>query len=90
MSNVLRKVDVESGRYTFIMYEHDYRIHVRRNGAPWMIIERGHNAIFSLLMEFIETRKELEDLQEKFKFLLDQTDNSSVLDVSDCQTMDSL
>lgn len=83
MSNVSHKVDVDSGKYTFIMYEHDYRIHVRRHGAPWLIIERGHNAVFALLMEFIENRKELEALQEKFKLLSNPSDKSNVIQLNE-------
>lgn len=67
MSNITYKLPVDSGKYTFIMYEGDWRIHVLRYNAPWLIIEKGHNAIFSLLCEAIDTKEELEKLKKEFK-----------------------
>ncbi len=68
--NISYKLPVDSGKYTFIVYEGDWRIHVLRYSEPWMIIEKGHNAIFSLLYEAIEAKDELKalkDLEEKAK-----------------------
>lgn len=58
------RLSVDGTKYTFIMYEGDWRIHVQRYGTPWVIIEQAHNAIFALLYESIEAKDELAALKK--------------------------
>lgn len=46
-------ISVSDGKYTFISYNDDWRIHCLRYGEPWMIFEEGHKAI-SGLMHMVE------------------------------------
>ncbi len=45
------KIRVSDGKYEFQMFGDDYRIYVLRYGEPWLIIEQGHKAISSLVLE---------------------------------------
>jgi len=47
-------IPVSDGKYTFISYVDDWRIHCLRYGEPWMIFEKGHKAISSLMHELEE------------------------------------
>ncbi len=51
---MIAKLNVENGKYTFFQPEGDYRIHVLRHGEPWLVIEKGSNAIAALLHENLE------------------------------------
>jgi hypothetical protein len=53
---------VANGKYTFRKIDGDWRIHVLRYGEPWLVIEKDHNAIATLLFE-------TERLTEKLKKL---------------------
>lgn len=55
MSNEYR-FSVEDGKYTFVKPANDYRVHVLRHGDPWIIIENGCKAVFSLLYDAISDR----------------------------------
>lgn len=44
-----RRIDVEDGKYTFVLKSNDYRVHVLRGGEPWHIIEQGCNAVWALV-----------------------------------------
>ena len=52
----MTSVTVEEGKYTFRTQATDYRIHVLRYNEPWLIIEKGSNAIAALMNELIEAR----------------------------------
>lgn len=67
MPNRTHELHVDSGKYTFLMFEGDYRIHIYRQGTPWHIVDKGQNAIFSLLAEAIDMKEELEKLQKLSK-----------------------
>lgn len=55
-------VTVDDGKYTFLLKEGDWRIHVLRYGEPWLVFDRGTNAIFSLMAELEEAREKLSAL----------------------------
>jgi hypothetical protein len=55
MSNEYR-LAIENGKYTFVKPANDYRVHVLRHGEPWVVIEQGCNAVFSLLYDAISDR----------------------------------
>ncbi len=63
MPNINSKLSVSGNKYTFVTYDGDYRIHVLRHSEPWLIIERGHNAIWALLHECIDAKEELARLK---------------------------
>lgn len=86
MSNITYKLPVDSGKYTFLMYEGDWRIHVLRYNAPWLIIDKGHNAIFSLLYEAIEVKEELEKLKKELK-IQDTPDDKTIEGFVDQETL---
>jgi len=44
-------VKIDNGKYTFLVPDGDYRVHVLRHGEPWLIIEQGCSAIQSLIQE---------------------------------------
>lgn len=52
-----RRLSVEGGKYTFFIPEGDYKIHVLRYDQPWLILEQGSNAIWSLIAELIDARE---------------------------------
>jgi len=59
-------LDVEfpyEGKYTFIRYKEDYRVHCLRYGEPWMIFEKGCNAIAALMNDYEEILELLEKLK---------------------------
>lgn len=58
------KVEVNDKKYTFIVPEGDWRVHVLRYGEEWLVIEQGHNAVLALMMEVEELREELDKLRE--------------------------
>ena len=45
------KITVSEGKYTFITYKDDYRVHCLRYGEPWMIFTEGHKALSALISE---------------------------------------
>ncbi len=47
-------VSVGDGKYTFILYEKDYRVHCLRYGEPWLIFAKGHKAILALMQDLEE------------------------------------
>ena len=51
-------IHVDNKKYTFIHKTGDYRIHILRYGDPWLVLEKGSNAIFSLMAEFEELRSQ--------------------------------
>lgn len=55
-------VAVNDDKYTFFLKESDWRIHVLRYGEPWLVFDRGTNAIFSLMAELEEAREKLSAL----------------------------
>lgn len=44
-------VEVDDGKYTFLIPDGDCRVHILRHGLPWLIIEQGCSAIQSLIQE---------------------------------------
>lgn len=50
-SEIRLSITLSEGKYTFISYVDDYRIHCLRYGEPWMIFTQGHKAISSLMHE---------------------------------------
>lgn len=67
MPNITYRLPVDNGKYIFLMYSGDWRIHVLRHEEPWLIIEKGYNAIFALLYECIEAKEELRKLKSKLE-----------------------
>jgi hypothetical protein len=49
-----RRIDVDDGKYTFILKPGEYRVHVLRHGEPWLVVEQGSKAIWSLVAELID------------------------------------
>jgi len=46
------KITVNDGKYTFIKNDKDWRVHCLRYDEPWMIFEKGHNAISGLIYQY--------------------------------------
>lgn len=59
-----RRISVCDGKYTFVLPLNDYRVHVLRQGDPWIVIEQGCNAIWSLVAETIDDRKLVDAVYE--------------------------
>ena len=73
----MEKISVSDGKYTFIMKEGDWKIHVNRYNEPWLVIEQGHKAISSLILRVIELEKALKTsvkLQSHYAKLLNMYD----------------
>lgn len=49
-----RRLTIDHGKYTFILPEGDYRVHMLRHGEPWLVIEQGSKAIWSLVYDAID------------------------------------
>lgn len=49
-----RRLTIDNGKYTFILPEGDYRVHVLRHGEEWLVIEQGSKAIWSLVYDAID------------------------------------
>lgn len=49
-------LEIERGKYAFSVPEGDYRVHVRRYGDRWLIIEEGAKAVHSMMCEIRESR----------------------------------
>lgn len=47
-------IPVEGGKYTFIVPKEDWRVFILRSGKPWLMVEKGHKALTSLLFEMSE------------------------------------
>ncbi len=56
-------ISVDDGKYTFSVPEGDWRVHVLRHNEAWLIIEKGHNAIASLMDELQEARDKIAELE---------------------------
>lgn len=52
------KITTSDNKYTFIVKEGDWEIEVLRNNEPWKTITNGHNAIFRLMSDLEEARKQ--------------------------------
>lgn len=59
------KIEVLGGKYTFILPEGDWRVHVLRYGEKWLVIESGHKAVFALMGEVEELREEVIRLRKE-------------------------
>jgi hypothetical protein len=46
-----QEIPVDGGKYTFVVPEGDWRVHILRGGEPWVVISEGHKAIQALLGE---------------------------------------
>jgi hypothetical protein len=55
-----RRIDVDDGKYTFILKAGEYRVHVLRHNEPWLVIEQGTNAVWSLVAELIDAKAIIE------------------------------
>lgn len=49
MKEIICKITLNEGKYTFINYKDDWRIYCLRYGEPWVIFEKGHKAISALM-----------------------------------------
>lgn len=54
----MRLVSADS-KYTFYIPNGDYRVHILRFSEPWVVIEKGHKAISTLMHELEEAREKL-------------------------------
>ncbi len=54
-------VSVEGGKYIFEVPEGDYKVHIKRHGEPWLVLEVGSKAIFTMMCELTTARAELVD-----------------------------
>lgn len=45
------KLTVDGTKYTFFVPEGDYRPHIHRHGEPWVVVDRGCNAVLALMYE---------------------------------------
>lgn len=48
---IIQKITVGEGKYTFIKYKNDWHIHCLRYGEPWIIFGKGHNAVNALMWD---------------------------------------
>lgn len=55
------RLSLDDGKYTFVKPVGDYRVYILRHGEPWVTIEAGCNAVFSLLYECLKLKGELKD-----------------------------
>ncbi len=53
-------VPVADGKYTFIVAEQDYRIHILRHGEPWLVLSAGSGAVLALMLELDQARSQAE------------------------------
>lgn len=74
---VTEDIQVSGGKYTFEKHEGDWRIHVLRHDEPWLIIEKGHNAISSLMSELGEARGALYEASAAISEVRHDMDNIS-------------
>jgi hypothetical protein len=72
VSRTETRISVYDGKYTFVREEGDYRVEILRHGEPWVIIEKGSNAINQLLEEFIELRERVAALAPAASPLADE------------------
>jgi len=50
------RVAVDGNKYVFTVPEKDWRIHIKRYGLPWLVLEEGSNAIGCMMSELEEAR----------------------------------
>lgn len=65
------------GKYTFEIPDNDYRVHVRRHGEPWLVIEAAHKAIGTLLSDIEEKDTEISRLAAELRKLNDAFRNGT-------------
>lgn len=62
---LLRGVKVDDDKYRFYLRNGDYRIFVERHGQPWVVLEAGSKAVLSMLVELLELRERVEELERQ-------------------------
>lgn len=76
-NKVFISISLENGKYTFISYENDYRVHCLRYGKPWHIYEMGNRALDALMSEVEKMKTELDSRDEKINRLISGISNIS-------------
>lgn len=63
--NVEMHIEVYDGKYTFIQYKKDWKVHCLRYNEPWMVFEEGNGAILALMLEYQEKQEQIQKLERE-------------------------
>lgn len=64
-NDIFMSVEVDNGKYKFILSKIDWRVHCLRYGEPWVIFEQGDKALIALMSEFEKLQETINSFKKE-------------------------